>query len=62
MFFSEIYGILTQGYLEFVFISLLNLEASKEDPDNNSFNSIYSYIILIITLAIMPLANLYVLL
>ena len=60
MFFSEIYEILRQGYLEFVFISLFNLHSLKDDPDNNLINSIYSYFMLTITLAVMPIAILYV--
>ena len=43
-----------------MFIALFNLKAKEDDPDNNVFNSVYSYFMLTVTLAVMPLAIVYV--
>ena len=60
MFYGEFISITIQGYIEFMLVSLINLQGTPEDPDSNNRNTFYSSTVMGILLTAFPLALLYV--
>ena len=60
VFYSEIYEILVQAYIEFILAAAMNYECKPQDPNNNIINSIYIWILLFILILWLPLIILWV--